>query len=54
MEQNIIWYTKHTLGDKNLIDCDLNESFVRGRGRGTLDEVEGTLEYDKISRGQEL
>jgi len=27
----MIWYTEHTVCGRNLINCDLNESFVRER-----------------------
>jgi hypothetical protein len=42
---------KHTVGDRNLIDCDLNESFVKGSGKWTLDGIEGGHEDDEILRG---
>jgi hypothetical protein len=52
---SIIWNMKHTLGDMNLIDCDLNESSVGGgEGKLALGEVGGALACVETFRGTEI
>jgi len=44
----MIWYMEHTVCGRNLINCDLNESFVRQR-QVNVERTGGDSEDDNTS-----